>query len=161
MENNFNDICLWIQAESINDNDIVIMDGQIIPIGDEYQKLSTFVVAIKSEYERIGEIDNVKIYQIPDVGYMIMSNLANVDKVNRKRAFSTIIKRQNLEDCWTLLSKTLQAINLSCNEADHEKIIECFREYNEKKKKLGSNIMILLTTLAGLFILLMALKKLL
>ena len=55
MENNFNDVCLWVQAESINDNDIVIKDGRILPSGNEHQKLSTYAIAIQSNYERIGE----------------------------------------------------------------------------------------------------------
>lgn len=160
MENNFNDVCLWVQAESINDNDIVIKDGRILPSGNEHQKLSTYAIAIQSNYERIGEVDNVKIYQIPHIGYMIMSNLIDTDKVNRRRAFSGVVKRQSFEECWNLLKETLQANNLSINEEDYKKIVECINKYNEKKK-LSVNIKIFLSIMIGLIILLVVLKRVL
>ena len=101
----FTDVCIWIQAESTQCDDIIIKDGQSLSKNnEEYQTIANITVGIQSTYIEIGKEGNIKIYKIPQVGFLLMSNLQETDKVNRKRAFSAIIKRDSIDECWRIMN---------------------------------------------------------
>lgn len=146
----FTDVCIWIQAESTQCDDIIIKDGQSLSKNnEEYQTIANITVGIQSTYIEIGKEGNIKIYKIPQVGFLLMSNLQETDKVNRKRAFSAIIKRDSIDECWRILNQKLNQHNFHCVETDYTTIMNLFKEYNEKKNirtllKLGISVLVIL-----------------
>lgn len=152
---NFSDIAIWIQADSTEGNDIVIKDGENLPLDSrDYETISEFVVGIEPHYKEIGISANLKLYKTPD-GYLIMSNLQETDVVSRRRAFAAVIKRHSIEECWDILSRTLNQIGLHCPTEDYQKIIGMTKVRNKKKGyaiiiALGIVIVSLLTVFAKL-----------
>lgn len=156
MEHNkaFQNIVVWIQSESTQEKNTVIIDDIAISEDDNrYNTYSRYVSDIDKGYKEIAVFESTSAYMIPNVGFLIMSHLVNKDSVGRRRAFSAIIKGKSLRTCLEKLRETLHLCGFQYNDIELNKIIDICKERQENKKKILT-VCLTISFLVGLTILL-------